>query len=200
MRTDRTRSVGVAQQDPDVVPVAAQWANGKRSSSARHTSFTVIAAAAPPHAGTLRAEGLSMRDLLNKNAPVAGAFRAVLRAPPCRAPWQRRYWWAHLASNQGPTGYEPVALTNWFMGPTRGTQGHLFIIFRPLAGVNSRPPLPEGLSMNKVLQILAVESPGRQGARRENTGSLFDRRATQPAGMNRRQDRTGYSCGQALTP
>jgi hypothetical protein len=21
-------------------------------------------------------------------------------------------WWAHLASNQGPTGYEPVALTN----------------------------------------------------------------------------------------
>ena len=21
-------------------------------------------------------------------------------------------WWAHLDSNQGPTGYEPVALTN----------------------------------------------------------------------------------------
>jgi hypothetical protein len=21
-------------------------------------------------------------------------------------------WWAHLESNQGPTGYEPVALTN----------------------------------------------------------------------------------------
>ena len=24
----------------------------------------------------------------------------------------RREWWAHLDSNQGPTGYEPVALTN----------------------------------------------------------------------------------------
>jgi hypothetical protein len=23
-----------------------------------------------------------------------------------------RGWWAHLDSNQGPTGYEPVALTN----------------------------------------------------------------------------------------
>ena len=23
-----------------------------------------------------------------------------------------REWWAHLDSNQGPTGYEPVALTN----------------------------------------------------------------------------------------
>ena len=26
-------------------------------------------------------------------------------------------WWAHLDSNQGPTGYEPVALTNWAIGP-----------------------------------------------------------------------------------
>ena len=24
----------------------------------------------------------------------------------------RKNWWAHLDSNQGPTGYEPVALTN----------------------------------------------------------------------------------------
>ena len=24
----------------------------------------------------------------------------------------RKGWWAHLDSNQGPTGYEPVALTN----------------------------------------------------------------------------------------
>jgi hypothetical protein len=24
----------------------------------------------------------------------------------------KRCWWAHLDSNQGPTGYEPVALTN----------------------------------------------------------------------------------------
>ena len=23
-----------------------------------------------------------------------------------------KIWWAHLDSNQGPTGYEPVALTN----------------------------------------------------------------------------------------
>ncbi len=23
-----------------------------------------------------------------------------------------KIWWAHLESNQGPTGYEPVALTN----------------------------------------------------------------------------------------
>ncbi len=23
-----------------------------------------------------------------------------------------KWWWAHLDSNQGPTGYEPVALTN----------------------------------------------------------------------------------------
>ena len=27
-------------------------------------------------------------------------------------------WWAHLDSNQGPTGYEPVALTNWAIGPS----------------------------------------------------------------------------------
>ena len=26
-------------------------------------------------------------------------------------------WWAHLDSNQGPTGYEPVALANWAIGP-----------------------------------------------------------------------------------
>jgi hypothetical protein len=25
---------------------------------------------------------------------------------------KERGWWAHLDSNQGPTGYEPVALTN----------------------------------------------------------------------------------------
>ena len=25
---------------------------------------------------------------------------------------QEESWWAHLDSNQGPTGYEPVALTN----------------------------------------------------------------------------------------
>ena len=24
----------------------------------------------------------------------------------------RIYWWAYLDSNQGPTGYEPVALAN----------------------------------------------------------------------------------------
>jgi hypothetical protein len=24
----------------------------------------------------------------------------------------KKNWWAHLDSNQGPTGYEPVALTN----------------------------------------------------------------------------------------
>ena len=25
---------------------------------------------------------------------------------------EHQNWWAHLDSNQGPTGYEPVALTN----------------------------------------------------------------------------------------
>ena len=25
---------------------------------------------------------------------------------------KEKNWWAHLDSNQGPTGYEPVALTN----------------------------------------------------------------------------------------
>ena len=25
---------------------------------------------------------------------------------------EEKNWWAHLDSNQGPTGYEPVALTN----------------------------------------------------------------------------------------
>lgn len=31
---------------------------------------------------------------------------------PKRLESQERRWWAHLDSNQGPTGYEPVALTN----------------------------------------------------------------------------------------
>jgi hypothetical protein len=28
-----------------------------------------------------------------------------------------KIWWAHLDSNQGPTGYEPVALTKLSYGP-----------------------------------------------------------------------------------
>ena len=37
----------------------------------------------------------------------------VLRAPNCaNAPWVMKFWWAIKGSNLGPTGYEPVALTN----------------------------------------------------------------------------------------
>ena len=39
----------------------------------------------------------------------------VLRAPNCaNAPWYvgMKVWWAIKGSNLGPTGYEPVALTN----------------------------------------------------------------------------------------
>lgn len=32
-------------------------------------------------------------------------FPAIIQSIPCC-----KIWWAHLGSNQGPTGYEPVAL------------------------------------------------------------------------------------------
>ena len=35
-----------------------------------------------------------------------------------------RVWWAIGGSNPGPTGYEPVALTNWANGPYRGIPKH----------------------------------------------------------------------------
>ena len=35
-----------------------------------------------------------------------------LRGPGTFAPLFKKRWWAHLDSNQGPTGYEPVALAN----------------------------------------------------------------------------------------
>ena len=33
------------------------------------------------------------------------------------------FWWANRDSNPGPTGYEPVALTNWAIGP------HIAVLF-----------------------------------------------------------------------
>ena len=37
----------------------------------------------------------------------------------CAPLGQRGKWWAHQDSNLEPTGYEPVALTNFAMGPSR---------------------------------------------------------------------------------
>ena len=38
-------------------------------------------------------------------------------------------WWAHLGSNQGPTGYEPVALPAelWAL-QMQAAQGYLFVL------------------------------------------------------------------------
>ena len=46
------------------------------------------------------------------------------------------FWWAHLGSNQGPTGYEPVALPAelWALLPFSS------IIFPSLKSVNPRAP------------------------------------------------------------
>src|SRR3989337_1235915 len=35
-------------------------------------------------------------------------------------------WWAHLDSNQGPTGYEPVALPTELWAPS-GKRSHVFL-------------------------------------------------------------------------
>ena len=51
-------------------------------------------------------------------------------------------WWAHLDSNQGPTGYEPVALTNWAIGPS--LQKNLQTIWSGKRDSNSRPPPWQG--------------------------------------------------------
>ena len=39
-------------------------------------------------------------------------------------------WWAIGDSNPGPTGYEPVALTNWANGPKVGINEEYYTIKR----------------------------------------------------------------------
>jgi hypothetical protein len=50
-------------------------------------------------------KGLSLKSCRNI---IDASFRACCLAGISR----KGGWWAHLDSNQGPTGYEPVALTN----------------------------------------------------------------------------------------
>ena len=66
------------------------------------------------------------KDILALNFPMERATRLEL-ATVClegRNSSQLSYtrifsWWAYLDLNQGPTGYEPVALTNWAIDPKR---------------------------------------------------------------------------------
>ena len=58
---------------------------------------------------------------------VAGAERLELSTrgfgDRCSTNWaiplDKKMWWTIRDSNPGPTGYEPVALTNWANGPNR---------------------------------------------------------------------------------
>jgi hypothetical protein len=47
-------------------------------------------------------------------------------------------WWAHLASNQGPSGYEPVALPTELWALTFLTKVNILLIF--ISEVNIEQP------------------------------------------------------------
>ena len=56
--------------------------------------------------------------MLSNNAPRAGLEPATHGLTVRRSTaWTIVEWWAFLDLNQRPTGYEPVALTDWAKGP-----------------------------------------------------------------------------------
>ena len=67
--------------------------------------------------------------------------------------------WAHLGSNQGPTGYEPVALPAELWAP-------IFIIFHPLGNVK--------LGVSFRIPCLPAPVPTEGGAGRSNRHSAFE--------------------------
>src|SRR5262252_3332140 len=64
-------------------------------------------------------------------------------------------WWAHLDSNQGPTGYEPVALTKLSYGPGIDTVSSVELRVSGLLSLSRENPKPGTLSFHKTLETLA---------------------------------------------
>ena len=64
--------------------------------------------------------------------------------------WDGLLWWAHLDLNQGPTGYEPVALPLSYrpsFGADDGTWTHTSVRSPPPQdGVSAIPPHPHGIA------------------------------------------------------
>ena len=72
-------------------------------------------------------------------------------------------WWAHLGSNQGPTGYEPVALPAelWAL-QMQAAQGHLFVLWERHLGFaaanTNRMNIQPKFVKQKAVQLVGLKS------------------------------------------
>ena len=108
-----------------------QWFNDPAHSGLCFVSSSLVADSFRLRSTSAAAERTPTSSSCNPLTLFTPQTKNIKKPSPSTSLRNRVFKWSHLESNQAPTDYESVALTEWAIGPLMRLRNYYYFIFVP---------------------------------------------------------------------